>query len=353
MLATLERRFGLDPLTKRDAAAPDVGAALTLTTPRDDDPLSGVTAPTAPTNPTGLIEQPSHLQEIQAALIADDHGIPQSSLDGLHSNADYSQLRTAGPLSQMRWDPHHGSSQTPGAAPHRSGSYAAADVLTAFAEVFHSRRRIVLSRHQGLVAWVPGPSAPAARSDASRCTGRHVVVVAQWRFGIVGLSCEADLPGLGAGCRRHLAHRPGRSLRAFDSDRAAHDGPVCAGRDEFPAGSGVLAATRRSGCCCGRGADRQLSGLATADSWVSGELLMEMCPESAEALMHSRFQTFRDGDSDRRLPSWHPSTRCGDHAGAGAATPGRRPPGDIRRHVVARLVFPIRRTRAIIINGTS
>ena len=92
VLATLEQRFGLDPLTKRDAAAPHVGAALSLTTARDDDPLAGVTAPTPPTNPTGLIEQPSHLQQIQAALIADDQGIPQSQLDSLHSNADYSRF---------------------------------------------------------------------------------------------------------------------------------------------------------------------------------------------------------------------------------------------------------------------
>jgi len=92
VLATLEKRFGLDPLTKRDAAAPDVGAALSLASPRSDDPLSGVSAPAAPTNPTGLIEEPSHLQEIQAALIADEKGIPQSQLDSLHSNADYSHF---------------------------------------------------------------------------------------------------------------------------------------------------------------------------------------------------------------------------------------------------------------------
>lgn len=33
--------------------------------------------------------------------------------------------------------------------------YIATDALTAFAEVFHGGRRIVLSRHQGLVAWTP------------------------------------------------------------------------------------------------------------------------------------------------------------------------------------------------------
>ena len=32
-------------------------------------------------------------------------------------------------------------------------------------------------------------------------------------------------------------------------------------------------------------------------------------PETAEALMRSRFEAFRDGDADWLLASWHPSTR--------------------------------------------
>jgi phospholipase C len=45
VLATLERRFGLPALTARDAAAPDVGDAFTLASPRTDDPLAGVVPP--------------------------------------------------------------------------------------------------------------------------------------------------------------------------------------------------------------------------------------------------------------------------------------------------------------------
>ena len=45
VLATVEHRFGLEPLTRRDAAATDLAGALTLGTPRTDDPLAGVTAP--------------------------------------------------------------------------------------------------------------------------------------------------------------------------------------------------------------------------------------------------------------------------------------------------------------------
>lgn len=89
VLATIEHRFGIQPLTKRDAAAPDVGAALTLTAPRTDDPLSGVTAPTPPTNPTGLADEVSHLQRIQAELVAQQAGRPVAEVAALHTNAEF------------------------------------------------------------------------------------------------------------------------------------------------------------------------------------------------------------------------------------------------------------------------
>jgi phospholipase C len=47
IIATLRSRFGIGALGKRDAAAPDVGSVLTLTTPRTDDPLAAVDPPTA------------------------------------------------------------------------------------------------------------------------------------------------------------------------------------------------------------------------------------------------------------------------------------------------------------------
>jgi len=89
VLATLEHRFGLAPLTARDAAAPDVGGVLTLATPRTDDPLASVTAPPPPPNPTTLVVQPSHLQQVQAALIAQEVGHPQARVVRLQTNADY------------------------------------------------------------------------------------------------------------------------------------------------------------------------------------------------------------------------------------------------------------------------
>ena len=45
ILKTLEQRWNLPALTARDAAAPGFGDVLTLTTPRTDDALAGVTVP--------------------------------------------------------------------------------------------------------------------------------------------------------------------------------------------------------------------------------------------------------------------------------------------------------------------
>ena len=67
VLKTIETRWGLPPLTARDAAAPDVGDVLSLATPRTDDPLAGVTAPTsAGANPAAA--EVSHIQMVNAQL---------------------------------------------------------------------------------------------------------------------------------------------------------------------------------------------------------------------------------------------------------------------------------------------
>ena len=69
VLKTVETRWGLPPLTQRDAAAPDVGGVLTLQTPRTDDPLGGVTVPTSSgVNPAAA--EVSHIQQIDAKLTA-------------------------------------------------------------------------------------------------------------------------------------------------------------------------------------------------------------------------------------------------------------------------------------------
>jgi phospholipase C len=70
VLKTIELRWGLPALTARDAAAPDLGGVLTLTTPRTDDPLAGVTAPTS-TGASPAAGEVSHLQQLHAQMIAD------------------------------------------------------------------------------------------------------------------------------------------------------------------------------------------------------------------------------------------------------------------------------------------
>jgi phospholipase C len=67
VLKTIETRWGLPALTARDAAAPDVGGALTLATPRTDDPLAGVAVPTSSgANPAAA--EVSHIQQVDAQL---------------------------------------------------------------------------------------------------------------------------------------------------------------------------------------------------------------------------------------------------------------------------------------------
>jgi phospholipase C len=69
VLKTIEVRWSLPNLTRRDAAAPDLGGVLTLPTPRTDDPIAGVVAPTASgANPAA--DEVSNLQQLQAQQIS-------------------------------------------------------------------------------------------------------------------------------------------------------------------------------------------------------------------------------------------------------------------------------------------
>jgi phospholipase C len=67
ILATVEQRWNLQPLTARDAAAPAFGGVLTLATPREDDVLATVTVPVVSSaGPSaGLV---SHLETIRQQL---------------------------------------------------------------------------------------------------------------------------------------------------------------------------------------------------------------------------------------------------------------------------------------------
>jgi len=69
ILATVEQRWGLSPLTARDAAAPAFGSVLTLAAPRTDDVLAGVTVPVAGSAGPSA-GQVSHLEAIRQQLPA-------------------------------------------------------------------------------------------------------------------------------------------------------------------------------------------------------------------------------------------------------------------------------------------
>jgi phospholipase C len=70
ILATLEARFGVPSLTRRDAAAPNVGGALTLQKLRTDDPLGGVKVP-AGAVPSPASARPDKFQTAIAESAAD------------------------------------------------------------------------------------------------------------------------------------------------------------------------------------------------------------------------------------------------------------------------------------------
>jgi phospholipase C len=72
ILATVEARFGVPALTKRDAAAPNVGGVLTLQKLRTDDPLSGVKVPTS-TVPPPLSAKPD---KFEAAIAEHAQDLP-------------------------------------------------------------------------------------------------------------------------------------------------------------------------------------------------------------------------------------------------------------------------------------
>ncbi len=89
VLRTVELRWGLPSLTARDAAAPDICAALTLAAPRADDPLAGVTVPVSgQAGPSAGL--PSHLLKVHAELVS--HLVVPGTAEetpNLRTSADY------------------------------------------------------------------------------------------------------------------------------------------------------------------------------------------------------------------------------------------------------------------------
>jgi phospholipase C len=69
ILKTIEQRWNVPALTARDTAAPGFGDVLTLTAPRTDDVLAGVTVPVSGTAGPSA-GQVSHLEAIREELVA-------------------------------------------------------------------------------------------------------------------------------------------------------------------------------------------------------------------------------------------------------------------------------------------
>jgi len=103
VLKTIELLWNLDPLTKRDKAAPDLGDVLTLATPRTDDPLVNVEIPVS-TAPHPNQAQPSVLEKVHVSKVAalplrndkgsyDQHLPPDLSTSA--AIGEYIQARTA------------------------------------------------------------------------------------------------------------------------------------------------------------------------------------------------------------------------------------------------------------------
>jgi phospholipase C len=95
ILKTVETRWNLPTLTARDAAALDVSAVLTLSTPRTDDPLATVVVPTSG-KPFPGGDAPSHLQLVHAELVAhlpvvDEQGHSSRALPALRTADDYDE----------------------------------------------------------------------------------------------------------------------------------------------------------------------------------------------------------------------------------------------------------------------
>ena len=96
ILKTVEKRWNLLPLTRRDAAASDVGDVLTRVTPRTDDALKGVKPPKSgghvpnPSQPSEI--QVKHAQALADFSIPDDKGRVDHEMPNLRTGADFAKF---------------------------------------------------------------------------------------------------------------------------------------------------------------------------------------------------------------------------------------------------------------------
>ena len=120
VLKTIELRWNINPLTKRDQAAPDLGDVLTLAQPRQDDPLAGVSVPSSGMLHPNL-SKPSkldliHAERVAALPIKNDQGTFDHKMPNLKTSgevSDYIRARTALWRHQKN-SPHHAPASSVG-----------------------------------------------------------------------------------------------------------------------------------------------------------------------------------------------------------------------------------------------
>jgi len=103
VLKTVEKRFKLPALTRRDAAAPDLGDVLTLAHPRTDNPIAGIEVPSSgEAHPTPEVPSPIdiiHAQNVASLPLRNEKGAyDEHEMPPLTTSAEvgeYIQNRTA------------------------------------------------------------------------------------------------------------------------------------------------------------------------------------------------------------------------------------------------------------------
>jgi len=96
VLKTVETRFNLPPLTRRDAAAPHLGDVLTRAQPRTDDPLHGIETPVSnQTHPTP--EVPTPIDLIHAEKVAN---LPLRNEKGSYDEHEMPRLTTSAAVGE-------------------------------------------------------------------------------------------------------------------------------------------------------------------------------------------------------------------------------------------------------------
>jgi phospholipase C len=109
VLKTIEERWGVPALTRRDAAAPSLSGVLSLDKPRTDDPLKDVEAPVSKSDVKLNLQLPSSIEKMQAARVAaldipNEHGFHSAPVEPDLSTSDKIQRYIANRMQQ--WDDH-------------------------------------------------------------------------------------------------------------------------------------------------------------------------------------------------------------------------------------------------------